>query len=415
MTAGPPSDAAGQSLRDDTRASSASPLGYPVAVIVDLPYGRHPYRLDLGTRPATVVEPREMPAPRAPLDRLLTEALEAPIASPRLGARVRPGDRVTIVVSDTTRDEPRAEMLAAVRARLPEIRLTIAIATGTHGPCGAARLRIAPGLLAGAQVVDHDGHADRDLVTVGTTTRGTPVRVHRCAVEADLVVATGCIRPHYFAGWGAGIKAVFPGLGAATEIRINHRLKSAPGSRAGVVDGNPCRADLEEAAPMLAPIFLVNVVAAPEGGFHDAVAGDVLAAFRAGAARATPWFTALAPRAPIVVASDAAPVTSSLYQAAKIVAAVAPLVEPGGIVVLVAECADGIGPLDIVNHGIYDIGLRPRLPDDHEIVLVSSLSSDAVATTFARFAAHAEEVLSARAGPVVVIPRATQMLFQTQP
>jgi nickel-dependent lactate racemase len=380
-------------------------------VVVDLPYGRRPYRLELGARRATVVEAPALPPPRTPVDQLLAEALEAPIASAPIEARVRRGDRVTLVVSDATRSEPRAEMVAAVRARLPEVALTLAIATGTHGRCGVAALGIPPALLAGAAIVDHDGHAPRDLVLAGTTPRGTPVRVHRCAIEADLVVATGCIRPHYFAGWGAGIKAVFPGLGGATEVRLNHRLKQEPGARAGVVDGNPCRTDLEAAAPMLAPIFLVNAVAGPDGAFRDAVAGDVLAAFRAGAARARPWFTATAPRAPVVVASDALPVTASLYQSAKIVAAVAPLVEPGGLVVLVAECADGTGPLDTVNRAIYEIGLRPRLPTSHEIALVSSLSAAEVAPTFARFTARAEDAIAARAGDLVVIPRASQLLL----
>ncbi|HTJ47515.1 MAG TPA: lactate racemase domain-containing protein [Kofleriaceae bacterium] len=380
-------------------------------MVVDLPYGRRPIRLDLGARAATVVSPPDMPAPRAPVDRLLTEALDAPIASPRLEARVRGGDRVTIVVSDATRDEPRADLLRAVRARLPSVRLTIAIATGTHGRCGVSSLGIPPSLVDGATIVDHDGHDPRDLVLAGTTPRGTPVRVHRCALDADLVVATGCIRPHYFAGWGAGVKAVFPGLGAATEVRINHRLKEAPGSRAGVVDGNPCRADLEDAVPMLAPIFLLNVVAGPDLAFHDAVAGDVLAAFRAGAARATPWFSASAPRASVVVASDAMPVTASLYQAAKIIAAVAPIVDDGGTIVLVAECTDGPGPLDIVNHGIYEIGLRPRLPASCAIALVSSLDRSVVAQTFASYAPSIDAALAGSAGPLVVVPRASQLLL----
>src|SRR5262245_55994493 len=67
---------------------------------------------------------------------LLERALDAPFGSDPLERRARSGDRVTIIVSDATRDEPRAELLAAVRARLPTARLTLAIATGTHGPSG---------------------------------------------------------------------------------------------------------------------------------------------------------------------------------------------------------------------------------------------------------------------------------------
>ena len=65
--------------------------------------------------------------------------------------------------------------------------------------------------------------------------------------------------------------------------------------------------------------------------------------------------------APLVIASDALPVTASLYQAAKIAAAAAPLVEPGGTLVVAAECTDGIGPLDVVNEAIFRIGVLPRL------------------------------------------------------
>jgi len=384
---------------------------YADAVLeVELPYGRTPYRLRLDGE-AVIAAARGPDGPAPEVGLVLETALGAPIASQPLDQRVRRGDRVTLVVSDATRDEPRRELVAALRERLVDVELTLAVATGTHGPCPIERLGIPPTLLRDARIVMHDGHCDDDLVVVGTTRSGTPVRLHRCAVEADLIVATGAIRPHYFAGFGAGIKAVFPGLGGAREIRINHRLKTAPGARAGVVDGNPCREDLEEAVAMLPPIFLLNTVCDPDEAVRDAVAGDVVLAFRAGAARARPWFAADAPRTRWIVVSDALPVTGSLYQASKLVAAVAPLLEDGGTIVVVAECPEGIGPVDVVNAAIYEIGLRPRLPPRHEIVLVSSLTQDTVRPSYARWAASAEDVLAGARGPIVVAPRAGHLIL----
>jgi nickel-dependent lactate racemase len=379
-------------------------------VEVDLPYGRSPYRLRVDAD-VVIAAARGPEGPPPEITGLLDDALAAPIASRRLEELARPGDRVTLVVSDTTRDEPRAELVAAVRARLGEVRLTIAVATGTHGPCAVERLGIPPRLLAGATLVMHDGHRDHDLVVAGTTRRGTPIRVHRCAVDADLVVATGAIRPHYFAGFGAGIKAVFPGLGGAREIRINHLLKQERDARAGVVVSNPCRDDLEEAVAMLPPVFLLNTVCDPDEHARAAVAGDVIAAFRAGAELARPWFTADAPTTRTIVVSDALPVTGSLYQASKLVAAVAPLLDDDGTIVVVAECPDGIGPVDTVNQAIYEIGLRPRLPAAHRIVLVSSLDEAAVAPSYARWAARAEDVLAGAPGPIVVAPRAGHLIL----
>ena len=380
--------------------------------MVELPYGRAPYPVDLGDRAATVLRPTPLPAAR-PLEALLAEALDSPIGAHRLEAlpSVRPGARITLIVSDASRAEPRGAFVRALRARLPGVRLTIAIATGTHGPSALEPLGLPSDLEA--RIINHDGHRGEDLVELGTTTRGTPVRVHRCVVDADLVIATGCIRPHYFAGFGAGVKAIFPGLGEASAIRANHALKTEPGARAGIVDGNPCREDLEEAVSRLpTPTFLLNGVCAPDGGIHAAVAGELRAAFRRGALLARPWFTVRSAPAPIVIASDALPVTASLYQAAKIAAAVAPIVEANGTLLLVAECPDGTGPLPVVNEAIFRIGVLPRLAPGVSIRLVSALSPSTVADTLVDYATSVAAVLAERPGRVVVVPRASQLIVE---
>ncbi len=379
--------------------------------MVELPYGRVPYLLDLGEHRALIVSAPERPSP-PPLAPLLAAALDAPVGRSRIEHLVRAGAKVTVIVSDATRAEPRAAFLEHLRARLPAVAWTLAIATGTHGPAELAALDLPAHFLRDARVVNHDGHTEADLVPLGVTTRGTPVRLHRCVVEADLVIATGCIRPHYFAGFGAGVKAIFPGLGAAADIRQNHALKTHPRSRAGIVVGNPCRDDLEEAVALVAaPTFLLDGICGPDDQVHDAVAGDPIAAFRAGVEIARPWFTVRAPRSSLVIASDALPVTASLYQAAKIAAAAAPLVAEGGTLVLAAECAGGIGPLDVVNEAIFRIGVLPRLPPGASLVLVSSLSTETVARTLLTHAPAIEPLLHG-AEPIVVIPRASRLLLE---
>jgi nickel-dependent lactate racemase len=378
-------------------------------VRVELAYGSRPYPLELDGRDAEVLGARPLPLP-PPVAHLLRGALDAPVGAAFGAAR---GARVTLIVSDATRDEPRAAFVTVLRERIPHARWTLAIATGTHGPARIGDLGLPDDVLRDATIVNHDGHAARDLVDLGTTQRGTPVRVHRCLVETDLVLATGCIRPHYFAGFGAGAKALFPGLAEATAIRTNHRWKTDPHARAGIVDGNPCRDDLEEAVRMIqTPTFLLNAVVGPDERVHAAVAGDVFAAFRVGADIARPWFTVSARPAPLVIASDALPVSASLYQAAKIAAAAAPLVAPGGALVVAAECADGIGPLDTVNEAIFRIGVLPRLPERARLVLVSALSEDETRRTLLAYAASVDSVLASVAGRVLVLPRASHLLAE---
>jgi nickel-dependent lactate racemase len=391
---------------------------------ISLPFGRQPYRLDLdrGGRPrrAHVVMPPE-PGPSRPLDTLLAAALDAPIEAPRLEDAVKPRGRVVLLVSDATRDDPRAAMLTALLARMPrDIALTLAVANGTHGPSDLGRLGIPAAIWARAtRVVNHDAHDDRDLVTIGTTERGTPIRLHRCLVETDWIIATGRIKPHYFAGYGAGCKTIFPGLGANREIRINHELKREPLARAGIVDGNPCRDDLEEAVARLAARkFLLNVVIDERGGAQTAVAGDIRAAFRVGAQACDRLYRVAAPRAPVVIVSDALPVTGSLYQASKLVASAAGLLRDGGTMIVVAACPEGIGPVDTVNKGIYELGLVPRLPSRHRIVLVSELGREEVAASYCAWAPSVESVLDevdALGGlgdeAVTILPRAGSLII----
>ncbi len=369
-----------------------------------LPYGHQPLHVALDAktrRRTTFVQAPDLPAPAA-IETLIDNALAAPnlIGSTPLEQAAAGAKRVTIVVSDATRTEPRAAMLDALLQRLPtDTAITLAIATGTHGPTAIDELGLDRWLSDRriATVVNHDGHQDADLVDLGHTAAGTNVRLHRCVVDTDLVIATGMIRPHYFAGFGAGVKAIFPGLGGNRDIRHNHLLKLHPRARAGIVDDNPCRMDLEEAVRRLpTPTFLLNGITAADHQVHAFVAGDLLQAFRAGANRCRTWCTVVIDRpAPVVIASDVLPITGSLYQACKIAAAVAHLVEANGRLVLVAECPEGTGPLDVINRAIYQTGIAPRLAPGVTIELVSGLSNDVVATTFAKPRSKVEDCLKA--------------------
>jgi nickel-dependent lactate racemase len=375
-------------------------------VVITLPYGTRPLSFDVGGRSVRVVAAPSLPAAK-PIADSIREALDAPIGM-QLPTLAR-GARVTLIVSDASRVEPRAAFAAAIRERYPDVRWTLAIATGTHqGAVSTANE------LGGEfeRVIVHDAHVPDDLVELGTTSRGTPVRVHRCVVDTQLVVATGCIRPHYFAGFGGGSKAVFPGLGEARAIRINHRWKTDPMARAGVLQGNPCREDIEEAVGMLAaPVLLLDALCGPDDELRGAVAGDRVEAFRVGAELVRGWLTVAAPRAKLVIASDALPITASLYQAAKIAASTAPLVEAGGTLVIAAECADGVGPLETVNEEILRIGVLPRLAPGVEVRLLSAIPDELVGRTLLRPARSLEQELAMSDGSVVVIPRASRLLY----
>jgi nickel-dependent lactate racemase len=377
----------------------------------------------LVARGARLAEPRsaaERGVSVASLLDLCRRALAQPIAAPTLASQVGSRTRIAVVVSDATRDEPRTAMFQALRealAHLPDAAFTVVIASGTHAP-RPPETALDRVTLRRYAVVVHDGSDLSSCVDLGTTSEGTRVRVNRALVQSDLVVSLGRVRPHYFAGYSGGVKGVFPGCGHSPDVRQNHLLKADPSARLGVIEGNRCRADMEAATELLrTPKFLLNVIADCDNGAVDAVAGDIVLAHREAARRAAPWFEVRVPRGRVVVTSDRPPVTSSLYQASKLLPPAGAVLVEGGTAILVADCSEGTGPLEVVNRGIYELGVRLALPKEHAIRLVSELAPELADRTYARRAdTIADALRDAGVDPagsleeVVVLWRAGEMI-----
>ncbi|WP_248352477.1 lactate racemase domain-containing protein [Anaeromyxobacter oryzae] len=383
--------------------------------------------LGYGSRPLPFpsgVAARVLAAPPAPPVRDLRAALDDALAHP-VGARplaevASARTRVVVIVSDASREEPRAELYAAARralAAVPDDHVTLAIANGTHGPAPLDRLGLPPEVLRRHRVVNHDARDETSMVDMGVTSRGTRLRVNRCVAEADLVVSTGRVKPHYFAGWGGGAKGIFPGLGHNDDIRKNHLLKKDPASSLGRADANPCREDLEEGVRRIGrDTYLLNVVEAG-GVILGAVAGDLVLAHREGVRMARPYCAVSAPPADVVVVSAPLPVSGSLYQASKLVPPAGILLKDGGVVIVCAECPEGTGPLQTVNEGIFQLGVRRFLPERYTLFLVSGMPEATVRQTYATYApsleaalASAREIVGKPAPDVLVLPDAGDLV-----
>jgi nickel-dependent lactate racemase len=336
------------------------------------------------------------PEPVADLRAALDDALAHPCGARPLAEVATTRTRAVVIVSDASRDEPRAELFAAVRRALavvPDDHVTLAIANGTHGPAALERLGLPEDVLRRHRVVNHDGRDASATVEMGRTSRGTRLRMNRAIAEADLVVTTGRVKPHYFAGWGGGAKGIFPGLALGEDARKNHELKADPASALGQADGNPCREDLEEAVRRIGrDTYMLNVVEIG-GAVLGAVAGDLVYAHREGVRMARPWCEVRAAPADCVVVSAPLPVSSSLYQASKLVPPAGILLNEGGTVVVAAECPEGTGPLEVVNEKIFELGVRRYLPAGFELLLVSSMDEATVARSYATYAPSLEAAL----------------------
>ncbi|HEY2388532.1 MAG TPA: nickel-dependent lactate racemase [Candidatus Binatia bacterium] len=394
-----------------------------------LAYGDARLRIELGTgRYATVVA--RPPAPLRDVPAALRQALAAPIDAPPLAAQVRPGERVTIVVSDGTRDTGARALLPTLlaeldRAGVPASRVRALFALGIHRRQTADEQAaiLGPDVAAHLAHADHDCDDDAQHAPLGGDGAAASLRINRQVLDGDLVLVTGALGFHYLAAFGGGRKALVPGVAARESVRAFHRHSLAADPSAGrhqdiapgVRAGNPLDALATDAAARVSRTFLVNTTMVP-GGVGGIVAGDLRAAFARGCDDYRAAFTVpLAARRPVVIVSaGGAPRDGDLVQTQKAIAAGAAALAPGGMMLVLARCQDGAGQGELwrwFDHPDRAAHLRALHADfsvpgqtalalrEHavraEIHLHSSLPAELVARTGMRPVARVDDFLAA--------------------
>ena len=87
---------------------------------------------------------------------------------------------------------------------MPRDGITVLVATGLHRPNEGEELAEVVGDPWVLETVPVENHFARDdaahVDSASRRTRGTPVKLDRRFVEADLRIATGLVEPHFMAG-----------------------------------------------------------------------------------------------------------------------------------------------------------------------------------------------------------------------
>jgi len=284
-------------------------------------------------------------------------ALDHPIGSPPLRQLARPSDRVCIVFTDITRLSPDALLVPALLEELHQTgvrdeNITLLCATGMHRPSTPAEkvAKLGAETAARYRVIDNQAQNPDALVDLGLTPGGVPVLVHRAAVEADLLIATGIVEPHQYAGYSGGRKTV--AIGAAGEATIAYTHGPAfvdhPASRLGRIDGNPFHEAVSEAARRAGLRFILNVVLDDEGRLLRVAAGDPEQAFAELVSFARSVYEVPIPHQyDIAIGGVGYPKDSNLYQASRapsyLFFAPTTVVRPGGFFIIPARCEEGAG------------------------------------------------------------------------
>lgn len=358
----------------------------------------------------------------------VARALAHPIGTPRLGEIVHPGEKIAIVTSDITRPCPTwrimpalLDELYAAGCRREDIALVFAL--GSHRHHTPEEQRKLAGERAWAEIRCVDGDPS-DCVHMGATNCGTPVDITRIVAESDRRICLGNIEYHYFAGYSGGAKAIMPGCSTREAIQSNHRMMVREEAHAGNLDSNPLRQDLEQAAAICGVDFIVNVVLDEHKQIVRAVAGDLVEAHREGCKFLDQMYLKkIDSRADIVLVSQGgAPKDLNLYQTQKALDNAKHAVKPGGTIILIGSCREGLGekvfeqwmlsaptPESMIERigrdfqlGGHKAAAIAMVLKNAEIYLVSELDDDFVEKIFLKPAKSAQDALDrafARLGP----------------
>ncbi len=284
----------------------------------------------------------------------LEAALDHPIHSEPLEKLAAGKRTAAISVCDITRPAPNRITLPPLLKRLhaagiPKEGVTILIATGLHRAATTEELDIilGPEIAATYRVASHDARDFASHRLVGTTRRGTPVYVDERFVAADLHITLGFIEPHLMLGFSGGRKLIVPGVAAQETIKVIHspRFMREPLATEGSTEGNPLHAELLEAAALARHDFILDVTLTPERAISGVFAGNPVKAHAAGVEfMVSTSLTPLDGLVDAVITSSAGyPLDLTFYQCLKGLTAAQHIVKPGGKMLLLAECAEGIG------------------------------------------------------------------------
>ena len=259
-------------------------------------------------------------------------------------------ERISVLVTDKTRATPNAPILTALIDAIGQgHNITIVVSNGLHRPAGEEGLRKLVGdqIYERYEVVNHNSD-DEDTVYVGKTSRGTDFYLNRSVAVSDLIIGTGLIEPHFFAGYSGGRKLLLPGAASTRTVYQNHDYKKIadPRSDYGYLEGNPIHEDMVEAAKMVKTFrFIVNVLLDEQRRVIAAFSGDPYQAHVLGAKKYDSFGRVTVPfEADVtVVTNGGAPLDLNLYQAVKGMTTAARVTKRGGAIVILSRCREGIG------------------------------------------------------------------------
>jgi nickel-dependent lactate racemase len=339
---------------------------------VMLNYGQIGFNLNLPDDwDVTVIRKKPMPVPADPAE-ALAEAFERPVSAAALDKEAAGAATACVLICDVTRPVPNGLFLRPLIEKLEAAGIkpdgiTVLVATGLHRPNEGqelARLVGDPWVLDRVRVVNHFARDDADHVDLGTTRRGTPIRLDRRFVEADVKIATGLVEPHFMAGYSGGRKVIVPGIAHRDTITAIHTASFFEDPKAAncVLDQNPLHEEQLEIVGRLGRVLAVNTVIDEHRRLCFVNYGHVEDSHLQAVDFIRDYAEVFVPRRfkTVITSSAGAPLDATYYQTVKGMVGAMNVLEPGGRMFIASSCSEGLGSPEYIEAQQRLIELGPE-------------------------------------------------------
>lgn len=282
-------------------------------------------------------------------------ALEQPVSTQPLSQLAKGKASACILICDITRPVPNKLFLrpmieTLIKAGMASENIKIVVATGLHRPNeGDELLELIgdPWVLNTVSVENHFARNDSEHIDLGRTSRGTPVKIDRRFVEADLRIVTGLIEPHFMAGWSGGRKVVAPGVAHHETIRTFHsaRFMEDPLAIQCNLVENPLHEEQLEIVRKVGDIYALNTVLDEDRDLVYVNFGEIVLSHLAAVEFISEATIVKVPRRfkTVVTSSAGYPLDKTYYQTIKGMVTPLDILEPGGTLIIASECSEGFG------------------------------------------------------------------------
>lgn len=323
---------------------------------IELLYGKGKLSISL----PNAISPTIIRKPAMPVIAEPAQAVEQSLANPTgtepLEVLCQKAATACIVICDITRPVPNHLFLRPLIEKLmscgiPKENITLLVATGLHRPNLGEELAELVGdswVVNNIRVINHDARNDEDHVDLGQTrSRGTPVKLNRHLVEADIRIVSGLVEPHFMAGYSGGRKVIAPGVAHAETITTfhNHSFMSNPSAENCNLHGNPLHEEQLQIVEMLGDVLAINTVIDEDRQLSLINFGEVVASHRNAVQFIERYCQVKVDQEFDVVITSAAgyPLDKTYYQTVKGMVGAMGILKSGGELIIASECSEGLG------------------------------------------------------------------------